>query len=68
MLVRIRENSARIRSVSFKWTMSIPFLWFAYTIAVFLTFKSSLLEMSKLKMPYTRFHEKTLGKYVFRAF
>lgn len=49
MLVRITENSARIQSVSFKCTMSTPFLWFAYTIAVFLTFKSTLLEMSKLK-------------------
>lgn len=45
MLVRTTENSARIRSVSFKCAMSTPFFQFACTTAVFLPFKNPLLEI-----------------------
>lgn len=47
----MKENPARIQNISSKCIMFIPFLWFAYTTAVFLSLKNSLLEMSKLKIP-----------------
>lgn len=33
--------------------MFMPSLWFAYILAVFLPFNNSLLEMNKVKIPYT---------------
>lgn len=66
--MRMKENPARIRGICSKCIVFIPFLWFAYTVAVFLSLKNPLLEMSKLKVPYRCFHKKTSCCYVFKTF